>query len=156
MRKFTQLFSGQTLIEVVVALGVAITIISAVVAVVLSALRGAEISRTQNQASHLAQEGMEVVRQLRNTDYNGFQTKSGIYCLDKNSSTLRSSCSLTTPNVDTYVRSISILQTSTCTSGTASVSATVSWTDGTCLNSTYCHSVNLSTCLENLVPVVTP
>lgn len=155
MKKRTVL-SGQTLIEVVVALGIAIIIISAVVAVVLSALRGAEMSRAQNNAAHLAQQGIEVVRQLRNTDYAGFQTKEGVYCLDKNSTTLRSDCSLTTPNVDTYVRSVSILQTSTCASGTASVSATVAWTDGNCANSTYCHTVNLITCLENIQPIVAP
>lgn len=150
------LASGQTLIEIVVALGIAIIIISAVVGVVLSALKGAEISRTQNQAAHLAQQGIEVVRQLRNTDYAGFQTKDGVYCLDKDSTVLRSDCSLTTPNVDSYVRSVSVTQTSTCASGTASISATVAWTDGNCVNSTYCHTVNLITCLENIQPIASP
>lgn len=154
--RFTRHLSGQTLIEVVVALGISVTIISAVVAVVLSALRGAEVSRTQNQATLLAQEGIEVVRQIRDTDYSGFQAKNGIYCLDKNSSTLRSGCSLTTPNVDTFVRSVSIQQVSTCASGTASISAMVAWTDTNCKNSTFCHNANIITCLENHVPVVAP
>jgi Tfp pilus assembly protein PilV len=160
--RYTKLLSGQTLIEVVVALGIAVTIISAVVSVVLSSLRSTEFSRTQNQATLLAQEGIEVVRQIRNTSYSTFQALNGTYCLGKNATTLQPGCSLTTPNVDTYVRSVIIKQQTTpsqlgdCAQFTASVSASVKWTDGSCSNSSYCHGVNLVTCLENISPLPTP
>ncbi len=59
---------GQTLIEAVVTLAVALVIISSVVTLVNSSNRRSNISRQATQASKLAQQGMEIVRNIRDVN----------------------------------------------------------------------------------------
>ncbi|MEX0621600.1 MAG: hypothetical protein WD187_01200 [Candidatus Woykebacteria bacterium] len=56
---------GQTLIEAVVTLGVALVIIGSIVSLVNASNRRATLSRQATQASKLSQEGMEIVRNIR-------------------------------------------------------------------------------------------
>jgi Tfp pilus assembly protein PilV len=60
--------SGQTLLEAVVTLAVALVIIGSVVTLVNSSNRRSNISRQATQASKLAQEGMEIVRNIRDVN----------------------------------------------------------------------------------------
>ena len=62
---------GQTLIEAVVTIGVALVIITSVVALVNASNRRATYARQATQASKLAQEGMEIVRHIRDVDGDG-------------------------------------------------------------------------------------
>ena len=57
--------NGQTLIEVVITLGVALIIITSILVLVNASNRRATIARQSTQASKLAQEGMEIVRNIR-------------------------------------------------------------------------------------------
>lgn len=59
---------GQSLIEVVVALSVAAVIITALLIVVITSLRNAQLSQTQSRATKYAQEGLERVRAIRDRD----------------------------------------------------------------------------------------
>ncbi len=59
---------GQTLIEVVITLGVALIIITSILVLANASNRRATIARQSTQASKLAQEGMEIVRNIRDVD----------------------------------------------------------------------------------------
>ncbi|MBI3069818.1 MAG: hypothetical protein HYY87_00750, partial [Candidatus Levybacteria bacterium] len=61
-RFFGKVQKGQTLIEVLLALGTAVVVLSATVVAVLSALNNAQFSKNQSLATQYAQEGMEVMR----------------------------------------------------------------------------------------------
>ncbi len=57
--------SGQTLLELVVVVGVSVLIIGALVFATISSLRNAQFSKYQTQATKLAQERLERVRTAR-------------------------------------------------------------------------------------------
>jgi Tfp pilus assembly protein PilV len=61
---------GQTLIEAVVALAVALVIIGSVVTLVNASNRRANIARQTTQGSKLAQQGVEIVRNIRDVGNN--------------------------------------------------------------------------------------
>ena len=65
MKKHLKDQAGQTLIEVVVAIGVALVIISSLVALMNASSRRSTLARQATQASKLAQEGAEIVRNIR-------------------------------------------------------------------------------------------
>jgi len=74
---------GQSIIEVVVAIGIAVVIIGSLVTLANAGSRRATLARQANQASSLAQEGMEIVRNIRDSDALGavrVGLKSGILC----------------------------------------------------------------------------
>ncbi|MEX2007564.1 MAG: hypothetical protein WD992_02210 [Candidatus Levyibacteriota bacterium] len=151
---------GQTLIEALIGLAVAIVIISAIVIAVISSLSNAQFTKNQNQANHYAQEGMEIVRQIRNSSWIAFTSfSSTFYCLDANSKTLTtrgaSGCG---QNVGIYVREIDVEHDSPFCVGTSRVAAKVSWSDAKCTdsNNTFCHNVSLISCFGNNNAVPTP
>lgn len=128
---------GQTLIEVVAALGVSLVVISAMTVAVITALSTAQFSKNQNLATQYAQQGMEIMREKSNTEFNTF-TSSATYCLSKNSTTLVASGGTScTANIDsTFVRQVTVEPGSTdCNSGGSGgtkITVTVSWTDSKC------------------------
>ena len=60
---------GQTLLEVVVTVGVALVIIGSLVTLINASTRRSTIARQATQASKLAQEGMEIVRNVRDSRF---------------------------------------------------------------------------------------
>lgn len=62
--------AGQTLLEVVVAVGIALVVVGALTVAATNAVRNASLSRNQTQATRLAQDGIETARALR--DLRGF------------------------------------------------------------------------------------
>ena len=103
MKKFP-ISEGQTLIEVLAAFGVAVVLVSAIAIAVTTGLSNTTFSKNQNLATQHAQEGVELVRQMRNNDYSAFDAFSGNYCLDKNSTTLRSKGTGCGQNIDLFIR----------------------------------------------------
>lgn len=75
MRKFT-ISKGQTLIEALVALAVAVVVISAINSTVTTALSNVHYSKDQNLATHYAEQGMEYMRKLRNQDWNQYMSNT--------------------------------------------------------------------------------
>jgi type II secretory pathway pseudopilin PulG len=59
---------GQTLIELIVVVTVAIIVITAIVFATISSIRNAQLSKNQLQATKFAQEGIEKVRSIRDRD----------------------------------------------------------------------------------------
>lgn len=160
---------GQTLIEVLVALTAAVAVIYAIATAVISALNNAQFSKSQGVATQYAQEGIEIMRQIRDSDWTRFSSynqtdTNNYYCLDKNSKDISLKGSTCTPNVDSFVREVQIQKNSSdCTqpsqiTNAAKVTVIVYWSDGKCTNANnlYCHNVRLSSCFSDFQVVATP
>lgn len=176
---------GQTIIEVLIALTTAVIIVSAITIAVITSLRNAEYSKTQNAGTRYAQEGLEFVRFMRDSNYPVFKQfltateadPTKVYCLGKDSTTLTentvpnfpcTSSSVTIDNI--FSRIISFEPASTdCaplapspseaipTNTGAQVTVSVAWTDAKCPSSTRCHQAKVVSCLSDytLVPTIT-
>lgn len=59
---------GQSLMELVVVMAVAVVVISALVFATIASLRNASFAKNQLQATKLAQQGLENIRTLRDRD----------------------------------------------------------------------------------------
>lgn len=150
---------GQTLIEVLVAITAAVLVISAIAVAIISALNNAQFSKNQNMATQYAQEGMEIIRQIRSSDWSTFNNLStGHYCLDKDSKELVLSIDCG-QNVDIFVREIDIEKnSSSCNNNQTKAIIQVSWSDGKCTNriNLFCHKVRLVSCFSDFNVVPTP
>lgn len=149
---------GDTLIEVLIALAVATVIISAITVLGTTSLSNAKFVANQDQASKYAQEGLEIVRQIRNSNYVGFASYNGVYCLAKGTTSLGTAVtSCTTPNIDNkFVRSVQITQNGGCGANLANTTVLVSWTDGKCTSGEYCHSSKFNSCFSTAPPIPAP
>ncbi len=154
---------GQTLIEVLVALASAVFVITAITILGISSLNNAQFIKDQGQASQYAEDGMEFMRGLRDSDYVGFKNYSGNYCFAKGQTILGSAqgaCS--TPNIDNrYIRSINVQQNiplvnGGCGPNLALVNVSVAWIDSKCGSGIYCHSSKISSCFSTVQPVLAP
>jgi len=145
---------GQTLIEAVGALGILALVISATTMAVTTSLSNATYDKNQTLATKYAQQGSEIVHQVRDVNYGNFQALNGIYCLAKNQTTMTNGpCSV---NIDGfYVRSVQIIQNG-CGANVSRVNVSVAFKDGKCTASTYCHNQIDSSCLSTTNPVLVP
>jgi len=151
---------GQTLLEAMIGLGVAIVVVSAIVVAIISSLNNTQFSKNQNLANHYAQEGMEIVRKIRDSSWSVFLGyNSTYYCLLQNSvtPTLRGAngCS---QNVGIFVREIDIEHASSSCNGASRVTTVVSWSDSKCTSTqdVYCHKSTLISCFANNNAVKAP
>ncbi|HVZ58757.1 MAG TPA: hypothetical protein VG935_03345 [Patescibacteria group bacterium] len=158
---------GQSLVEVAVALGIGVLILTSMTLIVITSLSNSEQSTSTSGGTQYVQEGMEIMRNMRDNDWNTFlNLSSGTYCLASTCSELSSSGSSCGPMNSTcglnvankYSRQVIVSQAdSSCRPANlaagaiyAKVTTIVSWTDTKCLNSsTYCHSVRADSCLSN-------
>lgn len=87
MKRFSPRESGQTLLEIVVALGVIAVVLTGLVTAVTASLRYGQASKYRSQGVKYAQEGLELTRKLRDTspwaDFLAYSNGSGIWCLDQ-------------------------------------------------------------------------
>lgn len=151
---------GETLIEVLIALSAAVVVITAVSYLSVSSLSNSQFVKDQTQAIKYAQEGLEIVRSIRNTDYLEFGTYEGMYCLGKDDNVLLSAvASCDTPNIDgEYIRSVTVTQDELpqnggCGLNFAKVFVTVAWTSTKCSGGSYCHTSKLNSCFSTTPPV---
>src|SRR4030042_4162482 len=68
--------SGQSLVEAMIALGVAVIVIVALVNLSLISLRSSTVAQNQLTAKNLANQGLEVVRSLRDQDWGNLPPAS--------------------------------------------------------------------------------
>lgn len=88
---------GQTLLEILVALGTGVVVLLALSTTVLTSLNSTQYSKNQNLATLYAQQGLEIVRGIKQTDWNSFYTNytpaggvvgsSSSFCLPKDDTT---------------------------------------------------------------------
>lgn len=157
-RKLRSFRKGQTFVEVLVALGVIIVITTAISGIVINSMSNSRFSKDQNLATQYAQEGMEIVRRLRDNDYITFRTYNTTYCLDGGSDILGSNCSSANVN-GFFLRKVVVTQSfcaGSAVADSANVIVTVSWQDGKCpTTNIYCHAVRLESCLSTVNPAPT-
>ncbi len=68
--------SGQSLIEVLAALGVVVLVILALIIATTLSIRNATFAKNQSMATNYAQEGMELLRSCRDQDPESFWSQS--------------------------------------------------------------------------------
>lgn len=150
---------GQTLIEVLVALGAAVAVLFGITVAVISSLNNAQFTKNQNLANKLATQGMEIVRQLRDSSSSGLSQYQNIYyCLgqDENLTAKGLECG---QNVGVFVREVKLEQNSSSCGGTGVLSTIlVSWSDSACtdVSNPYCHQVKLISCFSNPATISAP
>ncbi len=156
---------GQTLIEALIALGAAVLVLSAITVAVISAINNVQYTKNQNLATQYAQQGVEVMRQISQSSWGTFSLyNASRYCLAQNDtvpcplgssigSCSQSSINSCGQNYGIFVREVDIAQGSqvSCSNGSIGITVIVSWADGRCtdLTNTYCHNVQLNSCLSN-------
>lgn len=154
MKQFPN-FPGQTLIETLAALSIIALVMSAIGVVVTSSLSNAEYNQAKTLSVKYAQQGSEIVRQLRDDSYTNFTKYHGTYCLSKGQTTLgQSQTNCASPNIGNFIRSVQIQQGG-CGANVAQVIVTVSFKDGKCQGNTYCHKQVSTSCLSTLNPIPT-
>ncbi|MEK7577028.1 MAG: hypothetical protein AAB492_00235 [Patescibacteria group bacterium] len=75
--------SGQSLIEILLMISLVVVLVTSIVVGSTVSLRNQQISGSKDQALRYAQQGVEIVRALRNADWTSFQLYSGSWCMDK-------------------------------------------------------------------------
>lgn len=158
---------GQSLIEITVALGIVVVLLSITTIAITQALHNAKESTYRNQADALARQGIEIVRQMRDSeDWATFSNLSGTYCL-------ASSCTLIVDtdvncwhpsipncgrNADIFNREITITPNSSECSiaspfpvAASKVQVKVAWGDSKCTSiDEFCQKTILDTCMANI------
>lgn len=173
---------GQTLIEILLAFSVSVMVLSAIVISVAGSLSNAQYTKNQNLANAYAQEGLAIVRQLRDSDWKTFVpvTAEAYYCINASNVLVSydgDECRTTGNKIGIFARSVTIDRDSplaecsvetptpaptiipgTVTPQNSKVTVTVAWSDNKCpsAGNTYCHSVNLVSCLSNINRTETP
>lgn len=120
--------AGQSLVEAIVIIGITVLLSTGVIAATTASLRVAQTGRTRTQAVTYAQEGIELIRKIRDEDWSVFQSYDGLYCLGSNQTLVSSSgCStnITTPQ-GSFTRSVQF----TWQNPRMVVTVTVSYPDG--------------------------
>ncbi len=118
---------GQSLVEVVVVIGMVILLVGGLVVGTTTALRSSEHGRLRSQSVKYAQEGVEYARDLRNFSWEEFQAKTGVWCLDKDGALTESQSSICPVNIDNALtRSL----TFAWSDPRMTVTVVVSWNDG--------------------------
>ena len=147
---------GQSLIEALVALGAAVLVVSAITISVITALNNVQYTKNQNLAAQYAQQAMEIMRQTSSSNWTLFSSyPTGTYCLDEGTSLLRAADPATSfcgQNYGIFVREVDIKPNATkCVGGILTI-VIVSWSDSKCTDTsnTYCHSVELDSCFDNV------
>jgi Tfp pilus assembly protein PilV len=119
---------GQTIVEIVVALGVLVLVVLALVSVTTVSARNAQFARNQALATQYAQEGIERIRNCRDTWGWDFLQHFWFFCwIERLPSPFTYDVDCTFPDADT-----------------AEIVVTVSWTD-----SKGVHNSQLTTRLTN-------
>lgn len=155
---------GQTLLEILLAFSVSILVLSAIIVGINTSLSNTQYTKNQNLANSYAKEAMAVVRQIRDSSWPNFSSKTQpVYCIDKNSTALRDpspalDCG---QNVEIFMREAKFAHGSAdCSNGSfngSKVTVKVSWSDNKCpVGTPFCHKVELITCFSNIDQKQTP
>lgn len=160
---------GQTLIEILLAFSVSILILSAIAIGITTSLSNAQYTKNQNLANSYAQEGMAIVRKIRDSGWPVFSSyeSSIVYCIGPNSTDLilASPSSLCRQNDyiigGVFAREVKLVHyeddSSNGCSGGSKATVKVSWSDNKCaVNNSFCHNTELITCLSNIDQKVEP
>lgn len=155
MKKFYN--SGQSLVEVVVGLALAILVLGGLINAVVTSLRNSNFAKNQAQATKLAQQMIEQTRIIRDQMgwevFNQSYDASGGKCYslvnaNPNAIVLSViSCTATLPDVPsatTFKYVIKLYNNPTnCSDDCKKVTVSVFWADAACSGGTFCHESEL-------------
>lgn len=154
---------GVILIEAILALGVIVIILTALVTALVSSLSTSTYSRDQSVATSYAQEGLEIARNDKDIDFNGFQAINGTRCLSTEDSVMNGpSTSYSSPNCaridNKFTRIVYVNGNGRDPVGNIKceppesvyVASALLWTDSRCTGGVNCRKVELSSCFANL------
>jgi Tfp pilus assembly protein PilV len=164
---------GIILIEAILALGMIVVIMTALVTALVSSLSNTNFSKNESIATNYAQEGLEIARNDKDFDFTQFSGMSGTYCLysDEDNPIQSVFSAPTSPpcsKIDgIFTRTIYINNSGNDSRPGADLSknprclrkasnqpvyvaSTVTWADSKCSGSDQCHKVELNSCFINL------
>ncbi len=123
---------GQSMVEAVVVIGVVVMLVTGLVTATTTTLRSGQMSKSRVQALRYAKEGLEVVRIIKDADWNLIPQTSKQYCLGKGEQALVNEslpCAKTIDN--TYSRTVAFADSGACTAASScrSVTVTVTWSE---------------------------
>jgi Tfp pilus assembly protein PilV len=130
--------SGQSLVEAVVAIGIALIVVTGLVVLAVGAVRSATLSRNRSVAVQYAQEGLEALRSVRDRDFTELPASgpNKLFWDGSQWNVLSGS-----DTIDLYSRSFT---SSLVSSGKLKIVMTVGWAD-----SAGSHSLDLTTYLTD-------
>ncbi len=162
---------GQTIVEVVIALGAGIVVLTALTLMMLSSLNNASEGSSRTLATQYAQDGLELIRNIKDNNWSQLvllsNNANNSYCMASSCSSLTltsGSCGpkITTCGINvgnTFSRQVDVKPNdSRCIPqnpipGKSFIRAvvTVSYGDGKCTNvsNPYCHNVQVESCFTN-------
>lgn len=129
---------GQSLFEVVVAIGISALIITAIVALVTNSISNTTYSRNQSAADNSAQQLLEWLRGQRDNNIQGFLNQidpvlggSSVYCFKNLDWTMRTQCLANRDEINGRFLRQAVFTNLTATPGQTvfNVEITVTWTD---------------------------
>jgi prepilin-type N-terminal cleavage/methylation domain-containing protein len=148
---------GQTLIETLAAIAILSIVVTAIATSTTTSLSNATYNQNQTLATKYAQQGTEIITEIRDTSYANFLNYGGIYCLGSGQTTLgtvQASCSSTNIG-STFIRSVQITQAG-CAANVAKIVVTVAFTNSKCQSGVYCHAETDTSCVSTANPVQSP
>ena len=136
---FKKARAGQSLVEAIVAVGIAILVITGLVVLAVGAGRTATLSRNRSLAVQYGQEGVEALRSIRDRDYTELPTDGGPYRVVWTGTQWDTLAG--TEQIEMFTRSFAVSEP---TAGKLQFDLAVTWTD-----SAGDHDVTLSTYLAD-------
>lgn len=139
---------GQTLIEVLAAFGIAVSLVTAITVTVIFALSTTRSGKNKNLATQHAQEGVEIVRRMQAEEFDNASDKP---CLKIGRTILTSKEGGQNCPADEspFLREVKIEnteRTDPC-GGVKQIKVTVKWSDNTCGGNIYCNETSITSCL---------
>ena len=117
--------TGQTLVEIIVVVGVVVLLVTGLVIGTTASLRIGESGKIRSQAVKLAQQAIELARTVRDTKWATFASMTGTYCLG-DTNTWTPATGLCSVNIGTtFTRSVNFA----FVDPRMTVEVTVSWQD---------------------------
>lgn len=145
MKKF---FFGQSLFELVVAIGIVGLILVAIISVATVSVRNTTFSKEQAVATRYTQQAMEWLRGQRDTDWDSFKargTASGVtWCLNNLNWSSAGGCGNRTIANTNYKREAELVYNAAAVSDEVRVTVVTSWE-----GSSGVHEARASTTLTN-------
>lgn len=139
---------GQSLIEAVAALGVVTIVLTALSIAVLLGLRNSEFTRKETIATQYAQQGMEIIRNIRDVRWGDFNSLTDS-CFGPGNALTALPCGAAeyiTAGTTKFMRTA----TFTADTGCKKVTVTVAWQDSKCPSGGFCKKASMVSCFSDI------
>lgn len=128
---------GQSLLEVIVVIGVVLVLVTGLLVATTSSLQAVRYAKEKSQGVKYAQEAIEITRNLRNSGWAAFQVRSGVWCLNSTDAWVQSldtTCPYEINNL--FSRAVLFAWNDQVVPQRMEITVTISWLDGTVVHNT--------------------